>query len=320
MDRAETTQRKDCGGVKEIYKGMMLNNAIGICLDGSGWNGWLFAKHPDGQWVSLCKIAEIDRLHKEVEGLKIWKDMIVDDNDKHNEKQAKLISDLNAKLEAAEKDANTIRKIREIRKANVGIPCACEFDEDGETLTKICDAHDKIDHLREELADTEARLNHAEKEVDFLQKRLEGLPTPDEFRLLMEDYEKRGEEVEGLKEKLSSPAHYKEMYGDLLEQIADLTAKLEEKEKEVGGLKEKPLRIAWLIERTSTLWGIEWFCAGTDRWTKDANKAILFPDKASAEETVTHYGWPELPIDVEGGACGDWIYHMIIIEHGFIGG
>jgi hypothetical protein len=105
-------------------------------------------------------------------------------------------------------------------------------------------------------------------------------------------------------------------------EIDRLTAANSALQKEVEMLGEKSvLRIAWLIERTSTLWGIEWFCAGADRWTRDANKAILFPDKASAEEAATHYGWYELPVDIGGGACGtDWVYHLNITEHGFMGG
>lgn len=29
----------------------------GVCLDGR-WKGWLFRKHPDGQWVSVRKLDE----------------------------------------------------------------------------------------------------------------------------------------------------------------------------------------------------------------------------------------------------------------------
>lgn len=31
----------------------------GVCLDGK-WKGWLFRKHPDGQWVSVKKLEEAD--------------------------------------------------------------------------------------------------------------------------------------------------------------------------------------------------------------------------------------------------------------------
>lgn len=31
----------------------------GVCLDGK-WKGWLFRKHPDGQWVSVRKLDEDD--------------------------------------------------------------------------------------------------------------------------------------------------------------------------------------------------------------------------------------------------------------------
>jgi hypothetical protein len=42
--------------VEEIYHGTMLNNPIGFCSSGK-WRGWIFAKHPDGQWVSIAKIG-----------------------------------------------------------------------------------------------------------------------------------------------------------------------------------------------------------------------------------------------------------------------
>jgi hypothetical protein len=51
--------------VKELYNGMMLNNAIGISLEGK-WKGWLFAKHPDGHWVTIAKVPEISQENKEV--------------------------------------------------------------------------------------------------------------------------------------------------------------------------------------------------------------------------------------------------------------
>lgn len=31
----------------------------GVCLEGK-WKGWLFRKHPDGQWVSVRKLDEAD--------------------------------------------------------------------------------------------------------------------------------------------------------------------------------------------------------------------------------------------------------------------
>jgi hypothetical protein len=46
--------------IKTIYKGGYVRD-LGIALDGS-WEGWLFFKHPDGQWVSLANIkAEFDK-------------------------------------------------------------------------------------------------------------------------------------------------------------------------------------------------------------------------------------------------------------------
>ncbi|TDW20513.1 hypothetical protein EV128_125143 [Rhizobium azibense] len=36
-----------------------LTEFVGVCLDGK-WKGWLFRKHPDGQWVSVRKLDEAD--------------------------------------------------------------------------------------------------------------------------------------------------------------------------------------------------------------------------------------------------------------------
>ena len=36
-----------------------LNEYEGVCLDGK-WKGWFFRKHPDGQWVSVQKLVEVD--------------------------------------------------------------------------------------------------------------------------------------------------------------------------------------------------------------------------------------------------------------------
>ncbi|QWY83221.1 hypothetical protein [Rhizobium phage RHph_X2_25] len=36
-----------------------LTELEGVCLDGK-WKGWLFRKHPDGQWVSVRKLDEAD--------------------------------------------------------------------------------------------------------------------------------------------------------------------------------------------------------------------------------------------------------------------
>lgn len=40
--------------------------------------------------------------------------------------------------------AERMRKWEAIRKAHIGVPCACEFDDDGETLLKECMAHADI--------------------------------------------------------------------------------------------------------------------------------------------------------------------------------
>jgi hypothetical protein len=46
----------------ELYRGMMLNNAIGYIAEGA-YAGWICAKHPDGQWVTICKlpVADLER-------------------------------------------------------------------------------------------------------------------------------------------------------------------------------------------------------------------------------------------------------------------
>ena len=79
------------------------------------------------------------------------------------------------------------------------------------------------------------------------------------------------------------------------------------------------LRLQWLIERRSTLWGTEWFCAGTERWTKDANKAIQFPNKESAIEIddaiMRRDGSMTYPYKIDGY---DWEYTIDITEHGFM--
>ncbi len=40
----------------QLYQGPMAR-PIGYCTEGP-FKGWIFAKHPDGQWVSLAKIPE----------------------------------------------------------------------------------------------------------------------------------------------------------------------------------------------------------------------------------------------------------------------
>lgn len=44
--------------IKTIYSGGMFEREIGCCVEGR-YAGWLFAKHPDGQWVTIAKIPEI---------------------------------------------------------------------------------------------------------------------------------------------------------------------------------------------------------------------------------------------------------------------
>lgn len=36
-----------------------ISETEGVCLDGK-WRGWLFRKHPDGQWVSVRKLEVAD--------------------------------------------------------------------------------------------------------------------------------------------------------------------------------------------------------------------------------------------------------------------
>lgn len=36
-----------------------ITDITGVCLEGK-WKGWLFNKHPDGQWVSIRKLDETD--------------------------------------------------------------------------------------------------------------------------------------------------------------------------------------------------------------------------------------------------------------------
>lgn len=36
-----------------------------VCLDGSKWHGWLFWRHPDGQWVSQRKCEQWEIMQAE---------------------------------------------------------------------------------------------------------------------------------------------------------------------------------------------------------------------------------------------------------------
>ena len=50
-----------------IYQGGYIPS-LAIQLDPEHeWHGWLFFKHPDLQWVSLCKINRIEELEAELE-------------------------------------------------------------------------------------------------------------------------------------------------------------------------------------------------------------------------------------------------------------
>jgi len=75
-------------------------------------------------------------------------------------------------------------------------------------------------------------------------------------------------------------------------------------------------RVAWMIERTSTLWGTEWFCAGTARWTRDPNKTIQFPDEASAKEVWLRFiGEDESKEFPYEDPSIEWVYTINITEH-----
>lgn len=41
--------------VRHLYKGFMLDKELGFCVRGD-YAGWLMARHPDGQWVTLAKL------------------------------------------------------------------------------------------------------------------------------------------------------------------------------------------------------------------------------------------------------------------------
>lgn len=75
-------------------------------------------------------------------------------------------------------------------------------------------------------------------------------------------------------------------------------------------------KYAWLIERSSLLWGTEWFCAGENRWTKDAYKAIQFPDKNAAEE-IAKLVRPDIASYPFTDKGEDWNYQLSVTEHGF---
>lgn len=76
---------------------------------------------------------------------------------------------------------------------------------------------------------------------------------------------------------------------------------------------------SWLIERNS-MFGCEWFCGGSKRFTNIAHKAIRFPDAESAAEIHSKLrGKVEIftyPV-VEDNASGEWEYTYTITEHMF---
>ena len=42
-----------------IYRGGFVPDLAILFDSDSEFDGWLFAKHPDGEWVSLCKILPV---------------------------------------------------------------------------------------------------------------------------------------------------------------------------------------------------------------------------------------------------------------------
>lgn len=75
----------------------------------------------------------------------------------------------------------------------------------------------------------------------------------------------------------------------------------------------------YMIERNSTF-GTDWFCAGKERWTQDANKAIHFPCKDSAREI-----WRAIMQEPnicfpynEPSADSSWGYTYDVTSHGWM--
>lgn len=62
----------------------------------------------------------------------------------HGELDPDRIAELERQNAELRKDAERYRKWREVRGSHVGVPCACEFDDDGETLLRCCSAHKAI--------------------------------------------------------------------------------------------------------------------------------------------------------------------------------
>lgn len=91
-----------------------------------------------------------------------------------------------------------------------------------------------------------------------------------------------------------------------------------------GGIMESEIerealrrRTAWMIERNS-MWGTEWFCAGDDRWTKDPNKTIQFPDESSAKEIWCRMVGEEMKEFPYTKSMMEWDETISITEHVWI--
>lgn len=68
-------------GVTVLYHGMMLNNTIGMDESGN-MEGWLWAQHPDGQWVSLCEIPNYKAMKAEIAKYKKYINELEESNSK----------------------------------------------------------------------------------------------------------------------------------------------------------------------------------------------------------------------------------------------
>lgn len=43
--------------IETVYAGAMIDRAVGLCTTGT-YAGWLLAKHPDGQWVTIADLSK----------------------------------------------------------------------------------------------------------------------------------------------------------------------------------------------------------------------------------------------------------------------
>lgn len=88
------------------------------------------------------------------------------------------------------------------------------------------------------------------------------------------------------------------------------------KQKEVNKMNNS----FYMIERNSIPFDTEWFCAGEDRWTKNADKAIHFPCKESAREVwraimqKSDICFPYEDLSADGG----YEYSYDVTSHGWI--